>query len=128
MELTSLGSSSLKEAVASLEVELERLDHLYRPASTITIIKTLAGMGSLFGAPPPDQVALDLYVASLSRLPRQVFAAARDKLVASHKYPNLPKPADFLEAGQPEQDRISAVYRVVSGRLSSYKRALSMLH
>lgn len=94
----------------------------------MTIIKTLAGMGSLFGAPSPDSTALDLYVASLSRIPRQVFAYARDQLIAKHKYPNLPKPADFLEAGQPEQDRISAVYRVTSGRLSAYKRALSMLH
>lgn len=118
----------MTEAVESLKADLARLDQHFRPASKETIIRTLAGMGSLFGAPPPDEIGMDLYVAALSRLPRQVFALARETLVSSHRYPSLPKPVEFIEAGQPEQDRINAVYRVVQSRLLSYEAALRNLH
>lgn len=111
-----------------MTADLARLDHHHRPASKETIIRTLAGMGSLFGAAPPDEIGMDLYVAALSRLPRQVFALARETLVSSHRYPSLPKPVEFIEAGQPEQDRINAVYQVVRARLLSYETALHSLH
>lgn len=127
-DLIDLGSDSLTTAIESLTDELDRLDAYYAPAPKDQIIKTLAGMASLFGAPTVEDIVIDLYVATLTRLPRQVFLVARDRLVMSHKYPNLPKPADFVEAGAEEQRRIDAVYRVISARLVTYRRALDRLH
>lgn len=98
------------------------------PPSKEVIIKTLAGMAALFSAPPVDQLVIDLYIAALSRLPRTVFLEAREKLLLSHKWPRLPTPADFVEAGAAEQSRINAVNTVLTTRLYAYKRALEKLH
>lgn len=118
----------MTEAVSSLEAELTRLEHYTAPPTPEQIIKTLAAMATLFSAPPVDQTVIDLYIAALSRIPRPVFAAARDALVLSHKWPRLPTPADFVEAGESEAIRIRAVRTALVARIEAYKRASKILH
>lgn len=120
-------SGSLQIVIAGIDRDLEALANWMQPSDKANIIKTIEAMASLFQAPVPDQIGLDLYIMALARMPRPVFDFARNQLVLTHKWPRIPLPADFVAAGQEEQDRIEAVIAVLRTARRQAERALLTL-
>lgn len=127
-DLTDLGSSSLQAAVDSLTTDLARLDDLALPASDPAIIKTLSALADVFQVTLPDDLGLEIYVTALRSIPRPAFVRAREQLVLTHKWPRLPYPSEFIEAGKEETDRIESLRRIMVGCIERCERALLMLH
>lgn len=113
--------------IASIDKDLDRIAEWLQPPTKTSIIKTIEAMASMFQAPVPDEIGLDLYIMALARMPRPVFDKARVALVLSHKWPRLPLPADFVAAGQEEQERIDAVTTVLRTARRQAERALLAL-
>jgi hypothetical protein len=118
---------SLQIVIAGIDADLIKLDEWMAPADKTSIIRTIEAMASLFQAPIPDQLGLDLYIMALARMPKPVFDFARNQLVLSHKWPRLPLPADFVAAAQEERERIEAVIAVLRTARRQAERALLTL-
>jgi NAD-dependent oxidoreductase involved in siderophore biosynthesis len=58
-------------------------------------------VAEVFRSPLPEKQAFKLYVAVLQDLPAVAFKEACRQIVRTHRYPNLPLPAEFIEAAQP---------------------------
>lgn len=126
-QLTDHGSSSLMQAADLLAADIDQLTKLQAPASEGAIARTLGAMAEMFQVQVPDQGGLDLYIAALKTMPRPAFIVAREKLIVTHKWPRLPYPADFIEAGRETADRLETVIHVLTRAHNSCLRALSML-
>lgn len=120
-------SGSLQIVIAGIDHDSAALAAWLQPADKLTIIKTIEAMASLFQAPVPDEIGLDLYILALGRMPGPVFKHARTQLITTHKWPRLPLPADFIAAGQDEADRIEAVQLVLQTARRQAERALLAL-
>lgn len=127
-ELTDHGRGSLTAAAALLAADLDTLERLTAPASDEAIIKTLTSMSEMFQVAVPEEQGLELYVAALRTLPRPAFVRARERLIVTHKWPRLPYPADFLEAGKETNDQLTTLIHVLTRAHNSCLRALEMLH
>jgi len=97
------------------------------PANEEEIAEALLGLAAMLQVNVPNEIGLDLMVTALRRLPRPVFLAGRDALVQSHKWPKLPTPGDFLDAGKPTQDQLDSITKVLRSRKETYVRALSLV-
>lgn len=64
---------------------------------------TLVGLGELFGA-DISQVTFRLYWEVLSPYPLDKFKKAVEAIIKTHKWPGLPKPADFIAYMDPPED------------------------
>lgn len=126
-ELTDHGSASLTQAADLLAADIDQLLKLQVPATDGAIVRTLGAMAEMFQVQVPDQGGLDLYVAALRSLPRPAFVRAREQLIATHKWPRLPYPADFIEAGRETSERLETVIHVLTRAHNSCLRALAML-
>lgn len=127
LELSALGSDLLHQVIRSIDEDRDKLEALMQPASKASIIKTISGFASMLQVPVPDDAGLDLYIMALARLPQPVFNAARNKLVMTHKWARLPTPADFVEAGAEEQERLETLQLVLMSARRSASRALTAL-
>ncbi len=117
----------MRAATNQLAEDLAKLEALGHPATDQEILKTLAALAALFQVAVPDQDGLELYVAALRKLPRPALREARDWLVLHHKWPRLPYPADFIEAGKDSADRLALYTKVVRQMRAKCFRALTML-
>jgi predicted transcriptional regulator len=118
---------SLQIVIAGIDRDAAAIEEWMQPANKATIIKTIEAMASLFQVAVPDELGLDLYILALARMPGPVFKAARNNLITTHKWPRLPVPADFISAGQEEQERIDAVRSVLQTARRQAERALLTL-
>jgi len=126
-QLIGHGSSLLQEVISTLDNDLATIEEAMRPAGKAEIIKTIEAMAALFQAPVPDGVGLDLYIMALARMPAPVFRAARNELVTTHKWPRLPLPADFVEAGKHEQSVMNTAQLTLRNARRNAERALLAL-
>jgi hypothetical protein len=75
----------------------------YRPPSDpVEVIKSLELVAKTLQVELPDEDGLMVYAAILSELPVAVLKRAVIEVCKTHKYPTMPKPADFLEAVKDE--------------------------
>lgn len=96
----SLPLGYLQDSAASeLHDALLGLRAMFEPATPTKIGKTLEGMAQIFRAALPEEVGLRGYIHALSDLPNVAFDEAARTLIKSHRYPNLPLPAEFITAG-----------------------------
>lgn len=73
----------------------------YRPPSDpVQIIKSLELVAKTLQVELPDEDGLMVYAAILSELPTAVLKQAVIEVCRTHRYANMPKPADFLEAAK----------------------------
>lgn len=71
---------------------------MFEPATPVRIGKTLEGMAQVFRAALPEELGLRGYVHALQDLPAVAFDEAARSLIRTHRYPNLPLPAEFHQA------------------------------
>jgi hypothetical protein len=55
----------------------------------------------------PETQGLKIYVSVLSELPSAAFKEACRKLVKTHRYPNMPVPAEFFEAASKASETLN---------------------
>ena len=82
-----------------IEQTLRELKQYSEPSSDEEILVTLKALADTFQVEIPEADGLEMYVAALRSIPRPAFLRARELLVLRHKWPRLPYPADFIEAG-----------------------------
>lgn len=71
----------------------------YRPPSDpADVITTLELVAKTLQVELPDEDGLMVYAAILSELPSALLKQSVIEVCKTHKYPSMPKPADFLEA------------------------------
>lgn len=71
----------------------------YRPPSDPKdVITTLELVAKTLQVELPDEDGLMVYAAILSELPTAILKQSVIEVCRTHKYPTMPKPADFLEA------------------------------
>ena len=92
---------SSDETKQSLTHALALVRGAFAPASPQEITSSLEVVAEVFRAPLPEKQAFKLYVAVLQDLPALAFKEACRQIVRTHRYPNLPLPAEFIEAAQP---------------------------
>lgn len=81
-------------ALKKLEQELAP----YRPPSDpADVINSLELVAKTLQVSLPDEDGLMVYAAILSELPTALLKEAVIEVCKTHKYPTMPKPADFLE-------------------------------
>lgn len=68
------------------------------PSDPKDVITTLELVAKTLQVELPDEDGLMVYAAILSELPTAILKQAVIEVCKSHKYPSMPKPADFLEA------------------------------
>jgi hypothetical protein len=95
------GSLTRDEAKQSLTHALALVRGAFAPASPQEITSSLEVVAEVFRAQLPEKQAFKLYVAVLQDLPAVAFKEACRQIVRTHRYPNLPLPAEFIEAAQP---------------------------
>jgi len=94
-------SLTTEEAKQSLTHALFQVRGAFAPASPQEITSALEVVAEVFRAPLPERQAFKLYVAVFQDLPAVAFKEACRQIVRTHKYPNLPLPAEFINAAQP---------------------------
>jgi hypothetical protein len=124
-DLSALPSDWLNKAINLIDGDLAAFEDYAAPADKPTIIRTLGALASMLQTPLPDETGLDLYVLALAKMPAPVFNAARNKLVLSHRWPRLPLPADFIEAGKEDQAIIDTMRSVLGSARLKAERALA---
>lgn len=71
----------------------------YRPPSDpADVITSLELVAKTLQVELPDEDGLMVYAAILSELPTAILKQSVIEVCKSHKYPSMPKPADFLES------------------------------
>ena len=68
------------------------------PSDPADVITSLELVAKTLQVELPDEDGLMVYAAILSELPTAILKQAVIEVCKSHRYPNMPKPADFLEA------------------------------
>jgi hypothetical protein len=124
-ELSRLPTASLMEGLADLEDLAASWRAVLRPASLEEIVSDLAVIAELMQAPVPQGEGMKLYLAALSTMPRPVWKEARKQVVMRHKWPRLPLPADFIEAGQAEAEALAAITNLIGRAVDKFTRALA---
>jgi hypothetical protein len=94
-------SLTTEEAKQSLTNALAQVRGSFAPASPQEITSALEVVAEVFRAPLPERQAFKLYVAVFQDIPAVAFKEACRHIVRTHKYPNLPLPAEFINAAQP---------------------------
>jgi len=94
-------SLTTEEAKQSLTNALAQVRGSFAPASPQEITSALEVVAEVFRAPLPEKQAFKLYVAVFQDIPAVAFKEACRQIVRTHKYPNLPLPAEFINAAQP---------------------------
>lgn len=94
-------SLTTEEAKQSLTHALFQVRGAFAPASPQEITSALEVVAEVFRAPLPERQAFKLYVVVFQDLPAVAFKEACRQIVRTHKYPNLPLPAEFINAAQP---------------------------
>lgn len=92
---------SSDEAKRSLTHALALVRGAFAPASPQEITSSLEVVAEVFRAPLPEKQAFKLYVAVFQDIPAVAFKEACRQIVRTHRYPNLPLPAEFIEAAKP---------------------------
>ncbi len=92
---------SSDEAKQALTHALAQVRGAFAPASPQEITSSLEVVAEVFRAPLPERQAFKLYVAVFQDIPAVAFKEACRQIVRTHKYPNLPLPAEFIEAAKP---------------------------
>lgn len=113
-ELVALNSDSLKSLSLAATEAAEQYRQMAAPPTDEDILRTLQKMAEMFQVSVPSEDGLELYVAALRVLPRPAFVQARETLLRTHKWPRLPYPADFIEAGERGGRIIQAVENMVT--------------
>lgn len=98
MKRTLPPDTSKEQLCAELHAALLGVRDLFQPASPQKIGKTLEGMAQIFRAALPEELGLRGYIHALSDLPSIAFDEAARTLIRTHRYPNLPLPAEFHAA------------------------------
>jgi hypothetical protein len=102
-----LPSNMTKEqAIDQAEKAMGRLNVLCKPCTPETIANALAYVASVFRAPLPDEMGLKIYIGIFERVPAIAFQEGCRKICTTHKYPNMPLPADLLDACKPSVEVI----------------------
>lgn len=84
-----------REVLLKLQADLQ----IYKPPSDpADVITSLELVAKTLQVELPDEDGLMVYAAILSELPIAVLKQAVIEVCKTHKYPSMPKPADFLEA------------------------------
>lgn len=124
-DLRALPSAWLSKAVELINRDMDALAQYSQPTGKTGVLQTLSALASMLQAPLPDDTGLDLYIVALSQMPTPVFNAARNKLVLSHRWPRLPLPADFIEAGKEDQQIIDTMRSILGSARLKAERALA---
>lgn len=124
-DLSALPSDWLSRAITLTSSELGVLEEYAGPVGKTGVIQTLSALASMLQAPLPDDTGLDLYILALAKMPTPVFNAARNKLVLTHRWPRLPLPADFIEAGKDDQAIIDTMRSLLASARLKAERALA---
>jgi hypothetical protein len=90
------------------------------PASPEEIAGGLAALASVFNAKVPEGMAFELYVGALQGIGVLPLRRALAAVVATHRYPSMPLPADILRQAESPQN----VLKIYAERLT---RALNLL-
>lgn len=82
-------------ALRKLQSDIE----IYKPPSDpADVIKALELVAKTLQVELPEEDGLMVYAAILSELPQALLKQSVIEVCKTHKYPSMPKPADFLEA------------------------------
>lgn len=76
------------------------------PASLEEVASALEAIAQVFRASLPEKTGLKIYISVLQDMPCAAFKEACREVVKTHKYPNMPLPAQFIEAGKPTEEKI----------------------
>lgn len=90
------------------------------PATPDEISEGLTALASVFGAKMPEGMGFQLYVGALQGIGGLPLQRALAAVVATHRYPSMPLPADILRQAESPQN----VLRLYRERL---ERALALL-
>jgi len=101
-------SLTYEEAKQSLTLALAQVRQAFEPASPQEITSSLEVVAEVFRAPLPERQAFKLYVAVFQDIPGIAFKEACRQIVKTHRYPNLPLPAEFIEASKPTVEHLKA--------------------
>lgn len=86
------------KAAAALTTLKEKAADYRPPSDPADVITTLELVAKTLQVELPDEDGLMVYAAILSELPTAILKQSVIEVCKSHKYPSMPKPADFLEA------------------------------
>ena len=124
-ELSRLPSALLIEALVDLEDLAAHWQTVMQPASLDEMASDLTAIAEMMQAPVPSGDGMMLYLGALSTMPRPVWKEARNQVVMRHKWPRLPLPADFVEAGQAEADALATIGKLIVRAVDKFNRALA---
>ena len=100
MKRTLPPDTSKEHLCATLHDAVLGVRQMHAPASPQKIGKTLEGMAQVFRAALPEDLGLRGYIHALQDLPAIAFDEAARALIRTHRYPNLPLPAEFHAAAE----------------------------
>lgn len=86
------------KAIAVLKKTQSDLAPYKPPSNPRDVITTLELVAKTLQVELPDEDGLMVYAAILSELPEALLKESVIAVCRTHKYPTMPKPADFLEA------------------------------
>lgn len=85
-------------AAAALKTLKDQAADYRPPSDPKDVIGTLELVAKTLQVELPDEDGLMVYAAILSELPTAILKQSVIEVCKTHKYPTMPKPADFLEA------------------------------
>jgi hypothetical protein len=91
------------EAMTRLEELLYMIKVNLEPAHPDRILRALEAVASVFKTALPDELGLKVYLSILKDMPIVALQNACINVCATHKYPNMPLPSAFLDAGGPSK-------------------------
>lgn len=109
-----------KEATAvqaELAAALDGLRRLLLPPAQQEIVLSLNAIASIFRAHLPEDEALKVYVSLFQEIPKGAFKEACRTLAKTHRYPNMPLPAEFFEAAKQPTECLKLWERNISRAL-----------
>ena len=83
-----------------LAAALAGVRRLLLPPSPQEIVLSLNAIATIFRAHLPEEEALKIYVSLFQEIPKAAFKEACRSLAKTHRYPNMPLPAEFFEASK----------------------------
>lgn len=85
---------------AELAAALDGVRRLLLPPTPQEVVLSLNAIASIFRAHLPEEEALRIYVSLFQEIPKAAFKEACRSLAKTHRYPNMPLPAEFFEASK----------------------------
>jgi hypothetical protein len=85
-------------AAAALKTLKDKAEDYKPPSDPADVINSLELVAKTLQVELPDEDGLMVYAAILCELPTAILKQSVIEVCRNHKYPNMPKPADFLEA------------------------------